>query len=261
MSITFKTKYPTAVTNAAWQKKKSFLDKAKSKTKTGLGDTLKQAEAAWNKIPWDKLRADKQPGNPKLRPFTAAIANRAAAQKILAGQVRTAITALDKAADKARATAKNTALSKPAIKAATTLAGNLVFQANLLRSIILTDLEQEINTGQRDFNKLENDYLKWIQDVEARLKDLDRNFTPANWKRHVKMLDESIFKGYHFTITSIDSLGMKEYVSARQRWKALDELYGTTKKAIERAGNDEGAVAIEIGHFVEYAQPIIGGLA
>lgn len=42
--------WPAALTNAAWQKKKSFLDKTKSKTKTGLGAELLKAEAAWKDI-------------------------------------------------------------------------------------------------------------------------------------------------------------------------------------------------------------------
>ena len=261
MAITFPTKYPPALTNAAWQKKKSFLDKAKSKTKTGLGDTLKKAEATWKLILWDKLRADKQPGDPKMRPFTAAKANRAAAEKVKAGPVRAAINALDAAARKARETAKNKALSAPAVKAASKLSGELVGQANLLRNISLADFDQEIKQGQREFNTLEDKYEKWIADVETRLGDLDANSTLANWKRHKKVLDETIFKGYHFTILSVDTLGMKEYASQRARWKALDQVYGTTKKAIERAGKDEGDVAVQIGHFVEVAEPIVGGLA
>jgi len=44
MAITFDRKYPTALKNIAWQKKKSFKDKTKAKTKTGLGEALTAAE-------------------------------------------------------------------------------------------------------------------------------------------------------------------------------------------------------------------------
>ena len=44
MAVTFNTTWPATLTDAAWQKKKSFLDKAKSKTKTGLGEALTAAE-------------------------------------------------------------------------------------------------------------------------------------------------------------------------------------------------------------------------
>src|SRR5258708_12349021 len=57
MAVTFNTTYPAALTNTAWQKKKSFLDKAKSKTKTGLGDELLKAEAAWKLVKFDLLDA------------------------------------------------------------------------------------------------------------------------------------------------------------------------------------------------------------
>jgi hypothetical protein len=99
----------------------------------------------------------------------------------------------------------------------------------------------------------------WIRDIEARLNDLDRKFSRADWNRHVKALDELIFKGYHFTITSIDSLGMKEYAKSRERWKQMDELHGRTKSAIERIRPEaEDAVAMQIGHYVENAKPLMG---
>ena len=53
MTVSFDTKYPPEALNAAWQKKKSFMDKAKSKTKTGLGESLVKAEAEWKKINFD----------------------------------------------------------------------------------------------------------------------------------------------------------------------------------------------------------------
>jgi len=51
--------YPATATNAAWQKQKSFLDKAKSKNKTGVGPKLVAAEAAWGQIPFADLDESK----------------------------------------------------------------------------------------------------------------------------------------------------------------------------------------------------------
>jgi len=61
MAITFNTTWPPALTDAAWQKKKSFMDKAKSKTKTGLGAELTKAQAAWKLVKWDTMIATKVP--------------------------------------------------------------------------------------------------------------------------------------------------------------------------------------------------------
>jgi hypothetical protein len=49
--------YPPIATNAAWQKKKSFVDKTKASSKTGLGATLTDAETKWKAIAWAKLDA------------------------------------------------------------------------------------------------------------------------------------------------------------------------------------------------------------
>src|SRR5258708_16043821 len=61
MAVTFNTTWPATLTDAAWQKKKSFLDKAKSKTKTGLGAELTKAQAAWKLVKFDNLIATKVP--------------------------------------------------------------------------------------------------------------------------------------------------------------------------------------------------------
>src|SRR5438094_4196265 len=49
--------FPAALSNTTWQKKKSFLDKTKSKTKTGLGAELVKLEASWRGIDWLSMNA------------------------------------------------------------------------------------------------------------------------------------------------------------------------------------------------------------
>src|SRR6185436_7040308 len=51
--------YSVVCTDRMWQKHKSFKDKAKASTKTGLGPTLKAAEKAWGNIKWAQLDAKK----------------------------------------------------------------------------------------------------------------------------------------------------------------------------------------------------------
>src|SRR5262245_12005662 len=97
--------YPADLTNAQWQKQKSFLDKTKSKTKTGLGDALKEAQKAWGEIPFKKLSrrsADMQHDDGWLAGAKAA---RATAQKELdpGGSVPEAVAKLKAAKDKADA--------------------------------------------------------------------------------------------------------------------------------------------------------------
>ncbi len=55
------TKYPAIATNAAWQKKKSLIDKS---TKTKVGPALVTAEAKWNTIKFDDLNAAKMSKTP-----------------------------------------------------------------------------------------------------------------------------------------------------------------------------------------------------
>jgi len=98
--------YPSVCTNTVWQKHKSFADKAKSKTKTGLGETLKAAEKAWAKIVWTDLDAKKL----KATTVTAARANEVKAKTALVN-VANAKATVTTARAKALETKGNTALS------------------------------------------------------------------------------------------------------------------------------------------------------
>ncbi len=115
MAITFTTTYPPELTDATWQKQKSFKDKLKSKTKTGLGGALKNAEALWKKINFAALDAAHQPLN---RTPIDVRKNKTAAETILNVQVKAAARAVEVAASKARTTSTNPALSPKAAAAA-----------------------------------------------------------------------------------------------------------------------------------------------
>src|SRR5690349_20867689 len=76
--------YPAAATNAVWQKKKSFLDKAKAKNKTGVGPKLTAAEAAWGHIPWADLDDSKNKPTTSVQSLASLNKAKAAAAKVTA---------------------------------------------------------------------------------------------------------------------------------------------------------------------------------
>ena len=136
MSVPTDMSYPAIATDAAWQKKKSFIDKAKASTKTGLGADLKAAELKWKAIPWKDLDAT------KLAAKSVEAAQRQLDTAKAAGTViQEAKTALAKAKATAQATATNKALSKPAQLAATSIANALQSAATRLNSIKTLDFE------------------------------------------------------------------------------------------------------------------------
>lgn len=75
-------KYPAAAKNTLWQKQKSFRDKLKKATKTGLGAQLEASEKAFGKIDFKKLdvkRPQKAGGKP-LTSYSGVDGARRAAQ-------------------------------------------------------------------------------------------------------------------------------------------------------------------------------------
>jgi len=141
MSVPADQTYPATATDPAWQKKKSFIDKAKASTKTGLGADLKAAELKWKAIPWNVLDAK------KLAAKSAEAAQKQLDTAKAAGAViQEAKTALAKARATAQATATNKALSKPAQAAATSIANALQSAATRLNSIKTLDFEDALKT-------------------------------------------------------------------------------------------------------------------
>jgi len=74
--------YPAAATNTAWQKQKSFLDKAKAKNKTGVGPKLVAAEAAWAKISFADLDESKNKPTTSVQSQASLTKAQAAATKV-----------------------------------------------------------------------------------------------------------------------------------------------------------------------------------
>jgi hypothetical protein len=144
MSVPADINYPAIATDPAWQKKKSFIDKAKASTKTGLGADLKAAELKWKAIPWKDLDAK------KLAAKSAEAAQKQLDTAKAAGTViQEAKTALAKARATAQATATNKALSKPAQNAATDIANSLQNAITRLNSIKTLDFEDALDRLQK----------------------------------------------------------------------------------------------------------------
>jgi hypothetical protein len=143
MAVPADKTYPATATNAAWQKKKSFLDKAKAKTKTGLGATLAAAEASWKAIPWADLDAStKTAGTPE------------SAQRLLTTakeglkKVTKAQTDLKAAKLQAKKTKLTSGLSKTASDAAAKIEIDLNQAINRLGLVKLDDFEQLVKKVQ-----------------------------------------------------------------------------------------------------------------
>jgi len=136
--------YPAIATNDAWQKKKSFKDKAKSATKTGLGAKLTAAEKAWKLIEWDKLDAKKLAATKSI---SVAKQNVQAATTALA-KVTTAKNLVHAAHAEAVKAAANAALSSTAMTA-----------AGAIRDALAT---AEANLGKANVN----DFQQIVDDLE-----------------------------------------------------------------------------------------------
>ncbi len=146
MRITFNTAWPANLTDKAWQKKKSFLDKAKSKTKTGLGAELIKAAAAWGQIKFAALDATTAAGqltNPVIfnKPEHYDAARQVAKNHTTV--VLAAIKAIKAAAAKAATTKANKGLSTTAKAAADAIEKGLLHQITLIQKITLTDFNDK----------------------------------------------------------------------------------------------------------------------
>ena len=177
------TAWPATLTNAAWQKKKSFLDKAKSKTKTGLGAELGKAEATWKQIDFKSLDASKIP-----MPTAAEVDKRKkAAEAILNTAGKAAGKAILAAAAKAAATKTNKALSTDARKAAADIEKGLLSQASLLRDIKFTDFDDaKTNIIQLTFQTNLSTLKKGLASADNFIKAVEASPTRETFNKGVQ---------------------------------------------------------------------------
>ena len=144
--IDFSTKYPKDVSNAYWQGKKSFADKTKAATKTGLGAALVTAEKAWNEVPWKALDFR----TVKAASVEDAKKNLANGKLVQTGEVAKAEAALGAAARMAATTKANKALTPAARSAAAGIELRLNRLKGLLDKLKLDDLAGEITRLEQE---------------------------------------------------------------------------------------------------------------
>jgi hypothetical protein len=254
MAITFETKYPTALKNAAWQSKKSFKDKAKSKTKTGLGEALTTAEKDWAKIKFDNLIAARQ-GLEGKNLLQKAAAKKTAREYLDGPVVTKAMESLEAAASKARVTAKNAALSTSAVKAATALSGPLLAQARLLHDIKLDDFEPPTQ-DRRDIGRWENQHTEYVRSLDNIRDDLKEKKDKATWdESHVGTIVEDAVK---VSAQLAEATGEKHWKDNNERWRRLLISYAATDRLVKSMPGTR--VGEEIDTFADLIQGTMGGM-
>ncbi len=174
MSVPADKTYPAIATNTTWQKQKSFLDKTKAKTKTGLGAELTKAQAAWAKIPWDALDAAAL----DAKTITAATNNKKNALLALA-KVKVASDAVGAAKDVADKTAVNKGLSKTAAAAAKAIAVALGKAETRLASVKTKDFDDALKTATEKAEALKRRDVVNLR-IEAKVSGSKKQVGKAN---------------------------------------------------------------------------------
>ena len=183
MAVTFSTTWPAALTDADWQKKKSFLDKAKSKTKTGLGAELTKAQTAWKLVKFDNLDAKKVPMTTPEQVDRAKVAAQTHLTTVAAAASKAALAAAAKAA----ATKGNTSLSSTAKAAAATIETGLLAQAAHIRDIKLTDFDTAKTDLIQALAMTKMAAIKRnLTKADAFIKEIEKDPTRANFNAGIQ---------------------------------------------------------------------------
>ncbi len=170
--------FPRTLRNETWQKQKSFLDKAKSKTKTGLGAELIKLEAAWKKIDWNVMDARMQGKWPSIEKLQEA---KKKAQVYYRTNIPGLYNVLRAVARKAETTATNAGLSKTAKAAATAIAKEATAFAQLTMGITFEDFDEEEARIKKGWAVWRARLPKNVADLEAKLKQLEKDPRTAYW--------------------------------------------------------------------------------
>jgi hypothetical protein len=251
MAITFDTKYPADLTNAAWQKEKNKLDKAVSKT--GLGDKLAAAEREWKKIKFDMLNVKKLKPIDGMDFYSSTKQHRDTAQQHVAGEVKNAYEALMAASRKARDTAKLKLLSKHATAAANLLSNNLQKQAVKLKSIKLDDFDTEIAELKKAVDAQDGIYNDGVQKVNQALRTLASNRTFAGWEK-AGLLNRTSF--VRSQVLSAIQVGRPDFRPLKAPWVSITQKTTAAEKVIK--GTDAAADTKVIDQYIKEVQALVG---
>ncbi len=172
-------KLPGGLTRAAWLKKKSFIDKAKAATQTGLGAELKKVEDAWNKTDWKTMKAI---AHGKWHSHKELLAARKAAKDYYADYIVVKLyNAVMSGSRKARTTSTTAGLSGAAKAYAIVIADGLKGLADQLLSIDFKDYDDDEKRMLPLWDLARKAMVKNVADLETKLKALEKAPTNANW--------------------------------------------------------------------------------
>ncbi len=170
--------YSKTLTNAAWQKKKSFLDKAKKNTKTGLGAELIKLEAAWRKTDWKVMDARMQG---KWHSLEELHEGKKKAQRYQQQNLTALYNVVVSTQRKARATAQIAGLSSTAKATATSIANELEQIRRGMMSVTYEDFDEEEKRMRAGWERWRARLPKNISDLEAKLKLVEKDPRTAYW--------------------------------------------------------------------------------
>lgn len=234
--------YPPICTKKAWKKKKSFLDKAMDATKTGLGAELDKAEAAYNKIVFEKLHAAAQgPWKSEDQIDAAKILGEIHYDHV----VKPAIKAFDAASKLALKVSLNKDLSKSARDAAKLIAHTLDSHTTVWNSIDFDDFSAEISKRRKLLDIAKAPLKDCVADLEGRLRALRNNPVRSGWDQ--KLVDSFRSVG--------NALGnVPEFADIWPVWQKFDGLQAEAHPNLHK-GAKEDAVRAAILELIEEVRP------
>jgi hypothetical protein len=190
--------YPVKAKKATWEAAKTLADKTKT---TGLAAKLKDAETAWAAIPFDAL-------DPKMATITDVATAKAARTAAVAAmkKVPPAFKAIDAARTLAQKTNANTALSKPAQRAAGEAYVALTALYGLLNDFGTTDFDNWVSRYTR------TDYAKASGQLTNVKIGAVATATHATWDRYTLKATGVTWK----PAFDASNIGKKFKIEARQ---------------------------------------------
>ena len=220
--------YPKTLTNAAWQKKKTLLDKAKKETKTGLGAALTQLEIDWKDLDWDCLGARTQGKWHSIEELHAA---KKKAQRYKLQGVTQFYNKVMAASRKARTTSQIAGLSSGAKTAAVKIADELKDIGGHLMGIEFDDFDEEEKRIRKGWAVWRARLPKNIADLEEALNELEDDPRTQKWD-DMNMTDSFRSVG--------NSVGNNPEFKAfwPDPWQPLDGLQNKRHPVLMRIKND-----------------------
>lgn len=219
--------YPITLTNTTWQKKKSFLDKTKKNTKTGLGAQLVTLQAAWGDIEWLSMNAK---AHGKWRSVEEIHAARKKAKDYYGDHLTKLYNVLHATSTKAHTTAQIAGLSNAAKVYANFISTETDKLAKLTMAVTFEDYEEAEANLRAGWARWRERLPGNVKDLESKLEQLEDDPRNANWDK----LDMS------FTFRSIGNVlgNDPEFKDLWPKpWEDFDGLQNTRHPALKSLKN------------------------